>query len=138
MESPDLVLCMNNLFCWKCNTQISLVSIKPITTTTTTNVESKTKRLARRMTAQPCNRFVFVSWSWCLLCNGNQAIAFMHSKCMADRIARKEGHRQLFVEYLNEIAHNSRDASFLSGEDFTEVAFTTIQSPENKNSLLTN
>ena len=43
-----------------------------------------------------------------------------------------------FVEYQNEIAHNSRDASFLSNEDFTEVAFATIQSPENKNSLLTN
>ena len=58
---------------------------------------------------------------------------------MADKIARKEGHRQVFVEYLNEIAHNSRDVSFLSDdEDFTEVAFATIQSPENKNSLLTN
>ena len=58
---------------------------------------------------------------------------------MADKIPRKEGHRQMFVlaEYLNEIAHNSREASFLS-EDFTEVAFATIQSPENKNSLLTN
>ena len=59
---------------------------------------------------------------------------------MSYKIARKEGHRnrQVFVEYLNEIAHNSRDASFLSDEDFTEVAFATIQSPENKNSLLTN
>ena len=85
MESPDLALCMNNLFCQKCNTQI----------------------------------------------------AFIHAFKMADKIARKEGHRQLFVEYLNEIAHNSRDASFLSDEDFTEVAFATIQSPENKNSLLT-
>ena len=26
------------------------------------------------MTAQPCNRFVFVSWSWRLPCNGNQAL----------------------------------------------------------------
>ena len=57
---------------------------------------------------------------------------------MADKTARQEGHRQVFVGYLNEIAHNSRDASFLSDEDFTEVAFATIQSPENKNSLLTN
>ena len=57
---------------------------------------------------------------------------------MADKIARKEGHRQVFVEYLNEIAQNSRDASFLSDEDFTEVALATIQYPENKNSLLTN
>ena len=34
----------------------------------------KTKRLAWRMTAQPYNRFVFVSWSWHLPCNGNQAL----------------------------------------------------------------
>ena len=27
----------------------------------------------------------------------------------------------MLVEYLNEIAHNSRDASFLSDEDFTEI-----------------
>ena len=27
------------------------------------------------MTAQPYNRFVFVSWSWRLPCNGNQALA---------------------------------------------------------------
>ena len=53
----------------------------------------------------------------------------IHAFKMADKIAR---HRQVFVEYLNEIAHNSRDASFLSDEDFTEVAFATIQSPENK------
>ena len=26
------------------------------------------------MTAQPYNRFVFVSWSWHLSCNGNQAL----------------------------------------------------------------
>ena len=26
------------------------------------------------MTAQPYNRFVFVSWSWHLPCNGNQAL----------------------------------------------------------------
>ena len=44
----------------------------------------------------------------------------------------------MFVEYLNEIAHSSRDASFLSDEDFTEIAFATIQTPENKNPLLTN
>ena len=46
----------------------------------------------------------------------------IHAFKMADKIARKEGHRQVFVEYLNEIAHSSRDVSFLSGEDFTEVA----------------
>ena len=62
----------------------------------------------------------------------------IHEFKMADKIARKEGHRQVFVEYLNEIAHNSRDALFLSDEDFREVAFATIQSPANKNSLLTN
>ena len=61
-----------------------------------------------------------------------------HTFKMADKIARQEGHRQVFVEYLNEIAHNSRDASFLSDEDFTEVAFAIIPSHENKNSLLTN
>ena len=44
----------------------------------------------------------------------------------------------MFVEYLNAIAHNSRDASFLSDEDFTEVAFATIQSLKIKTSLLTN
>ena len=43
----------------------------------------------------------------------------------------------MFVEHLNEIAHNSRDTSFLSDEDFTEIAFATIESPENHNSLLT-
>ena len=62
----------------------------------------------------------------------------IHAFKMADKIARKEGHRQVFVEYLNEIAQNSRDASFLSDEDFTEVSLATIQYPENKNSLLTN
>ena len=54
------------------------------------------------------------------------------------RCAGSRTYPKVFVEYLNEIAHNSRDASFLSDEDFTEVAFATIQSPENKNSLLTN
>ena len=43
----------------------------------------------------------------------------IHAFKMADKISRKEGHRQVFVEYLNEIAHNSRDTSFLSDEDFT-------------------
>ena len=33
----------------------------------------KTKRLALRMTAQPYNRFAFVSWSWYLSYDGNQA-----------------------------------------------------------------
>ena len=49
----------------------------------------------------------------------------IHAFKMADKIARKKGHRQVFVEYLNEIAHNLRDASFLSAEDFTEVAFAS-------------
>ena len=43
----------------------------------------------------------------------------IHAVKMTDKIARKEGHRQVFVEYLNVIAHNSRDASFLSDEYFT-------------------
>ena len=36
----------------------------------------------------------------------------VHAFKMADKIARKEGHRQVFVEYVNEIADNSRDALF--------------------------
>ena len=46
---------------------------------------------------------------------------------MANKIARKKGHWQMFVEY-----HNSKNASFLSDEDLIEIAFATIQSPENK------
>ena len=57
---------------------------------------------------------------------------------MADKIARKEGHWQVFVEYVNEIVDNSRDTSFLSDEDFTEIASAPIQCPDNKRSLLTN
>ena len=45
----------------------------------------------------------------------------IHSFRMADKIVKKEGHWQVLVEYLNEIAHNSRDTSFLSDEDFTEI-----------------
>ena len=45
----------------------------------------------------------------------------IHAFRMADKIARKEVHRQVFVGYVNESAHNSRDASFLSDEDFTEI-----------------
>ena len=58
----------------------------------------------------------------------------VHAFKMADRIAtvRKEGPRQVFVEYVNEIADNSRDASFLSDEDFTEIALASIQTPEMK------
>ena len=67
-SSPDLALCMNDLLCWKCNTQI----------------------------------------------------AFMHSnwpiKLQGKRVIDK-------YLYLNETAHNSRDASSLSVEDFTEIAF---------------
>ena len=43
-----------------------------------------------------------------------------HAFKMADKIARKEGHRQVFVEYqgyVNEIAYNSRTASFRFYED---------------------
>ena len=40
-----------------------------------------------------------------------------HAFKMADKIARKEGHRQVFVEYVNEIADNSRTASFRFYED---------------------
>ena len=60
-----------------------------------------------------------------------------HAFKMADKIVRKEGHRQVFLEYVNEIADNSRTASFRFYEDFTELA--TIQSSEIlKKSLLTN
>ena len=45
----------------------------------------------------------------------------IHAFRMADKIAKKEGHRQVLVEYLNETVHNSRGTSFLSDEDFTEV-----------------
>ena len=38
----------------------------------------------------------------------------------------------MFVEYVNEIADNSMDASVRSDEDFTKIALATIQSPENK------
>ena len=51
-----------------------------------------------------------------------QHINGVHAFKMADKIARKKGHRQVFVEYINEIADKSRDASFLSVEDFTEIA----------------
>ena len=40
-----------------------------------------------------------------------------HAFKMADKIARKEGCRQVFVEYVNEIADNSRTASFRFYED---------------------
>ena len=39
------------------------------------------------MTAQPYNRFVFVSWSWHLPCNGNQALPF--SQAMSNTTAWK-------------------------------------------------
>ena len=56
----------------------------------------------------------------------------VHAFKMADKIARKKGHRQVFVEYVNEIVDNSRDDSFLFDEDFTKIAQATIQSPEIK------
>ena len=46
----------------------------------------------------------------------------VHALKMTDKIARKEGPQQVFVEYRNEIADSSRDTSFLSDEDFTEIA----------------
>ena len=49
-----------------------------------------------------------------------------HAFKMADKIARKEGHRQVFVEYVNEIADNSRTASFRFYEDFTEIGHNTV------------
>ena len=51
---------------------------------------------------------------------------------MADKIARKKGNRQVFVEYVNETTDNPRDASFLFDEGFTKIALATIQSPEIK------
>ena len=53
-------------------------------------------------------------------------MAFYHALKMADKIARKEGHRQVFVEYVNEIANNSRTASFRFHEDFTEISHNTV------------
>ena len=55
---------------------LSLVSIKPIKTTTTTNFEAKTERLVRRMTAQANNRFVFCVVVVKFAVNGNQALLF--------------------------------------------------------------
>ena len=53
-----------------------------------------------------------------------------HAFKVADKIARKEGHhgghRQVFVEYVNEIADNSRTASFHFYEDFTEIGHNTV------------
>ena len=49
-----------------------------------------------------------------------------HAFKMADKIARKKGHRQVFVEYVNEIANNSRTASFRFYKDFTEIGHNTV------------
>ena len=51
---------------------------------------------------------------------------------MADKIARKKGHRPVFVEYVNEITDNSRDASFLFDEDLTKIALATIQNKKSE------
>ena len=59
----------------------------------------------------------------------------VHAFKMAEKIARKEGHRQMFVEYVNEIADNSKEASFLFDEGFTKIALATIQSPESNKSV---
>ena len=45
---------------------------------------------------------------------------------MADKIARKECHRQVFKEDVNETADNSRTASFRFYEDFTEIGHNTV------------
>ena len=50
-----------------------------------------------------------------------------HAFKMADKIARKEGHRQVFVEYVNEIADNSM---LLFVFTKTSQKLVTIQSPE--------
>ena len=51
-----------------------------------------------------------------------------HGFKMADKINCKEGgrHREVFVEYVNEIADNSRTASFRFYEDFTEIGHNTV------------
>ena len=48
----------------KAANSLSLVFINPIYDHDRDQFPVKTKRLASRMTAQPYNRFVFVSWSW--------------------------------------------------------------------------
>ena len=53
----------------------------------------------------------------------------VHAFRMADKIARKKGHRQVFAEYVNKISRDaSRDASFFFEEDFTKIALATMQS----------
>ena len=59
------------------------------------------------MTAQLYNCFVFVSWSWRLRCNGNQALSFM-SQWFDQRLHH---FCNLFDHLLNELAfqtHNPR------------------------------
>ena len=41
------------------------------------------------MIAQPYNRFVFVSWSWRLPCNGNQALESMAVSLIKENPANK-------------------------------------------------
>ena len=60
----------------------------------------------------------------------------IHAFKMADKITRKMGHRQVFPEYVNKIADNSRDSSFLFDEYLTKIALASV--PSNKKSLLTN
>ena len=50
----------------------------------------------------------------------------VHAFKMADKIARKEGHRQVFLECVNDIADDSRTASFRFYEDFTEIGHNTV------------
>ena len=61
-----------------------------------------------------------------------------HAFKMADKIARKEGHPQVFVEYVNKIADNSRLLLFVFTKTSQKLV-TIWQSPEIfKKSLLTN
>ena len=57
-------------------------------------------------------------------------MAFMHSKWLI----KLQGRRVIgkCCRVRNEIAGNSRDASFLFDEDFTKIALATIRSPEIK------
>ena len=61
---------------------------------------------------------------------------------MANKVVKKESRRVRLqmreITFTDERDHNSRDAAFLSDENFTEIALSTTQSPKNKEVLLTN
>ena len=65
----------------------------------------------------PRPRTVYESLSLYILLEMQHTQMGFHAFKMADKIARKEGHWQVFVEYVNEIADNSRTASFRFYED---------------------